>query len=127
VKYSAVILAAGKGVRMRSDLPKVAHSVAGKAMVSHVIRAVRGAGIDKVTLVVGHGRQVIEELLKEQNIKFVIQEEQLGTGHALMQAQEAVADDDVIVVLAGDTPLLQASTIKGLIDFIHPVKQLQPF
>ncbi|MEN6461060.1 MAG: bifunctional UDP-N-acetylglucosamine diphosphorylase/glucosamine-1-phosphate N-acetyltransferase GlmU [Syntrophomonas sp.] len=117
MKYSAVILAAGKGVRMRSDLPKVAHRVAGKAMVSHVISAVYGAGIEKITMVVGHGRQVIQEILKDQNIRFVVQEEQLGTGHALMQAQEAVAEDEVIVVLAGDTPLLQASTIKALVDF----------
>lgn len=122
MKYSAVILAAGKGVRMRSDLPKVAHRVAGKAMVSHVISAVRDAGIDKITIVVGHGRQIIQELLKDQKIGFVVQKEQLGTGHALMQAAEAVAEDEIILVLAGDTPLLQASTIKALVDF-HSSRQ----
>ncbi|MGI5922283.1 MAG: NTP transferase domain-containing protein, partial [Syntrophomonadaceae bacterium] len=117
MKYSAVILAAGKGVRMKSELPKVAHKVAGKAMVGHVVNAVRGAGIDKITLVVGHGREVIQELMAEQKVQLVIQEEQLGTGHALMQAKEAVAEDEAILVLAGDTPLLKAATLKTLIDY----------
>lgn len=121
-KYSAIILAAGKGVRMRSELPKVAHRVAGRPIVSHVVTAVQEAGINKVILVVGHGREVIQELLAEQEIHFAVQNEQLGTGHALRQAEKAAAADDNILVLAGDIPLLQASTVKALLAY-HEVNQ----
>lgn len=114
--YSAVILAAGKGVRMRSQMPKVIHPVAGQAMVLHVIDAVRQAGIEKITLVIGHGRDAIEDILHNQNVQVVVQEEQLGTGHALMQAEQQTSGDRNIIVLAGDIPLIQASTVKTLID-----------
>lgn len=114
--YTAVILAAGKGVRMRSELPKVVHPVAGQAMVLHVINSVRRAGIAHITLVTGHGRDIIEKMLKEQDVKMVVQEEQLGTGHALMQAEGAVSDRNLIV-LAGDIPLIQAQTLQTLIEY----------
>ncbi|MEQ8201797.1 MAG: bifunctional UDP-N-acetylglucosamine diphosphorylase/glucosamine-1-phosphate N-acetyltransferase GlmU [Syntrophomonadaceae bacterium] len=116
VTTSAVILAAGKGVRMRSQLPKVVHRVAGKAMVEHVSDAARAAGVDKVVIVVGHGRGLVEELFKPGEVEFAVQEAQLGTGHALMQAMGKVQGDDTIVVLAGDTPLLRAATIRALLD-----------
>lgn len=116
--YAAVILAAGKGVRMYSELPKVAHRAAGKPLISHVAGAVREAGIDDITLVVGHGREVIEEIFAgDAKIKFAVQEQQLGTGHALMQAEQEIDPACSLLVLAGDTPLLQASTIRQLIDF----------
>lgn len=114
--YSAVILAAGKGVRMRSRLPKVVHPVAGQAIVLHVAEAVRGAGVNKITLVVGHGRDMIKSLFENQKVQMAVQEEQLGTGHALMQAELGVMGDRNIIVLAGDIPLIQAKTIKALID-----------
>lgn len=114
--YAAVILAAGKGVRMRSELPKVAHKAAGQAMVLHVLEAVTQAGVSKKTLVLGHGREAIKALLTEQEVQIAVQEEQLGTGHALMQAESAVAGDQNIIVLAGDIPLIQAATLKALID-----------
>ncbi|MDD3364427.1 MAG: bifunctional UDP-N-acetylglucosamine diphosphorylase/glucosamine-1-phosphate N-acetyltransferase GlmU [Syntrophomonas sp.] len=117
MKFTAVILAAGKGVRMRSQLPKVVHRVAGKPMVVHVADAARQAGVDRIVLVVGHGRQAVEDLFTPGVVEFAIQEEQLGTGHALMQAQEKVGQDETILVLAGDTPLLQAATLQGLIDY----------
>mgnify|MGYP000851685658 FL=1 len=120
MNYSAVILAAGKGVRMRSKLPKVMHPVAGKAMVLHVADAVRGAGIPKITAVVGHGRDMIKSLFEDQEVQLAIQEEQLGTGHALMQAEPAVEGDGSIIVLAGDIPLIQAKTLKALIDHHEP-------
>lgn len=113
---SAVILAAGKGVRMRSHLPKVVHRVAGKAMVKHVSDAARTAGVDKVVIVVGHGRDSVEALFQPGEAEFAYQELQLGTGHALMQAMNKVQGDDTIIVLAGDTPLLQAATIKALLE-----------
>ncbi|PKM77507.1 MAG: bifunctional UDP-N-acetylglucosamine diphosphorylase/glucosamine-1-phosphate N-acetyltransferase GlmU [Firmicutes bacterium HGW-Firmicutes-15] len=117
MKFTAVILAAGKGVRMRSQLPKVVHRVAGKPMVVHVTDAARQVGVERIVLVVGHGRQAVEDLFAPGVVEFAVQEEQLGTGHALMQAQEKVGQDETILVLAGDTPLLQAATLQGLIDY----------
>ena len=107
MKYSVVILAAGKGVRMCSQMPKVLHQVAGKPMIWYVVKAVKEAGIDDIILVVGHGREMVEETLAGENLRFVVQEEQLGTGHALMQAQDSINPDNTLVVLAGDTPLLE--------------------
>lgn len=111
---SAVILAAGKGVRMRSSLPKVAHRVAGRAMIAHLVKTVRAAGIEHIIVVVGHGREHVEEILAGENVTFVVQEEQLGTGHALMQAKDAAREESVLV-LAGDTPLLRPQTLADLI------------
>jgi len=119
VNHSAVILAAGKGVRMRSQIPKVLHLVAGKPIVWYVVNAVREAGINDINLVVGYGREKVEKALAGENLRFVIQEQQLGTGHALMQAQQSVNPDSTLIVLAGDTPLLQAETIKKLLDYHH--------
>ncbi|MBO8159783.1 bifunctional UDP-N-acetylglucosamine diphosphorylase/glucosamine-1-phosphate N-acetyltransferase GlmU [Thermosyntropha sp.] len=117
MKYSGVVLAAGKGVRMKSDLPKVVHKVAGKPMVVYVVEALKGAGIDDITVVVGHKREMVEEVLKPFGVKFALQEEQMGTGHALLQAKDKVDMESNLVVLAGDTPLLEADTIKNLISF----------
>jgi len=117
VKVSAVILAAGKGVRMVSALPKILHPVAGKPMTAHIIDQVKAAGISDIVLVIGFGRQQVEEALSGRQIKFVVQEQQLGTGHALMQAAEAVDHDGQVLVLAGDTPLLTAALLKELIDY----------
>ncbi|MEA1962437.1 MAG: bifunctional UDP-N-acetylglucosamine diphosphorylase/glucosamine-1-phosphate N-acetyltransferase GlmU [Bacillota bacterium] len=119
--YSAVILAAGKGTRMKSQYPKVVHRVAGKPMVVHVVDAVHKAGVEHAVLVVGHGREMVQTLFAEGSADFVVQEEQLGTGHALLQARNAIKDEETILVLAGDTPLLQSETLKLLIDH-HEVK-----
>lgn len=113
---SAVILAAGKGVRMRSKFPKVVHRVAGIPMVKHVVNAVGLAGINKITLVVGHQQEMVKDIFAGQEINFATQTEQLGTGHALLQAQSYVQDDDTVLVVAGDTPLLQAATLQALIE-----------
>ncbi|WP_076982593.1 bifunctional UDP-N-acetylglucosamine diphosphorylase/glucosamine-1-phosphate N-acetyltransferase GlmU [Syntrophomonas zehnderi] len=112
---SAVILAAGKGVRMHSNYPKVVHRVAGTPMIVHVVNAVTEAGIEKITLVVGHQQELIKALFVGQEVNFANQAEQLGTGHALLQARDIVQDDDMILVTAGDTPLLQAQTLEALI------------
>jgi bifunctional UDP-N-acetylglucosamine pyrophosphorylase/glucosamine-1-phosphate N-acetyltransferase len=77
MKVAAVILAAGKGVRMCSSLPKVAHQAAGKAMIVHIVEAVEKAGIDEIKVVVGHGREVVQSLLSSKKVEFVIQEQQL--------------------------------------------------
>ena len=108
-QVNAVILAAGKGKRMRSAHPKVLHKVGGKPMLLHVCEAARKAGVDKQIVVVGHGREKLLENLPELN--YVVQEEQLGTGHAVFQAKEAIgADVERVLVLCGDTPLLTSAT-----------------
>ncbi len=121
-KHSAVILAAGKGVRMKSDLPKVLHRAGGYPLVAHVVRAVKEAGIEDIVMVVGHGREQVEKYFSADNLGFVTQEQQLGTGHALMQAADSINPDSTMLVLAGDIPLIQAATIKALIDY-HEEKQ----
>ncbi|HZK43891.1 MAG TPA: bifunctional UDP-N-acetylglucosamine diphosphorylase/glucosamine-1-phosphate N-acetyltransferase GlmU [Syntrophomonadaceae bacterium] len=124
MSYSAVILAAGKGVRMCSDLPKVVHPVSGHPIILHVVDAVKRAGITSITIVVGHGREQVIEALAGYEVNFVVQEEQLGTGHALMQAKDKVAKDSTMLVLAGDIPLLQTETIKELLDFHEKKKAI---
>lgn len=113
----AVILAAGKGVRMKSELPKVMHKVAGQPMVMHVVTAARRAGLKRTVLVVGHGREQLEKGLAGLALEFVVQAEQLGTGHALMQAERLVDPSDTIMVLCGDTPLLRATTLRALLEY----------
>lgn len=115
----AVILAAGKGVRMRSELPKVMHKVANLPMITHVVRAARAAGVDNIVVVTGHGREQLMESLAGEGLAFVVQEQQLGTGHALMQAGGLAGPDDTIMVLCGDTPLLRGDTLKNLLAYHH--------
>lgn len=117
MRFSAVILAAGKGVRMHSQLPKVVHRVAGKPMVVHVVNAAQQAGADKLVVIVGHGREAVIDLFTPGTIDFAVQEEQLGTGHALMQAEDSVKQYETVLVLAGDTPMLRSSILKALIDY----------
>jgi len=116
---SAVILAAGKGVRMHSHMSKVVHRVAGIPMIKHVVNAVNQAGIEKITLVVGQQQEQIKDLFIDKHLHYAVQAEQLGTGHALLQAYSQVEDDDMVLVVAGDTPLLQASTLQELIAHHH--------
>ena len=112
----ALILAAGKGTRMKSKQPKLLHQVAGKPIIEHVAAAVSSAGIKRITLVLGHGREEIQALFSgRKDISYAVQEEQLGTGHAMLQAREHYSGAERILVLAGDTPLLRAST---LLDFV---------
>ena len=112
-----VILAAGKGKRMKSDLPKVLHQVRGKPMIDHVIGTARKIGPQRIVLVVGHKYRMILDYLKDSDLEFVIQKKQLGTGHAVMQTEKALSDfDGTIVILCGDVPFLKAETIRRLID-----------
>ena len=110
----ALILAAGEGTRMKSALPKVAHQVLGEPMVTLVADAAREAGCDRIVVVTGHGADVVEGLLED--VTFARQCEQLGTGHAVMCAEEALAGvEGSLVVLSGDTPLLRPETIRALV------------
>lgn len=112
----AIILAAGQGTRMKSKLPKVLHKVAGKPMLGHVLDTLKTAGIKRQIVVLGHGAELIEEWLP-QGIAVVYQREQLGTGHAVLQAKELLKDTTgKVMIVCGDTPLLQASTLKGLLN-----------
>ena len=115
MKTQAVILAAGKGTRMRSSLPKVLHPVAGQPMVSHVIAAARASEVDGIQLVYGHGAEQLKARIDEPGIGWVHQAEQLGTGHAVAVALPEIADTDRVLVLYGDTPLIQPQTIAALL------------
>ena len=111
---AAIILAAGKGTRMGSDLPKVLHPVAGKPMVQWVVDAAKEAGASRVVLVIGHGSELVRNEIK--GCEYVIQEPQLGTGHAVLVCKETLKDfEGNIVILGGDGPLLRASTIHEMI------------
>src|SRR5579864_9437508 len=112
---AAIILAAGKSTRMRSKLPKPLHPLCGLPMTAHVIRACRAAGVERIVVVVGHQADRVRAELGEE-VEFALQEQQRGTGDAVRAAQPLFAGwQGTILVLAGDIPLLPASTLKQLI------------
>jgi bifunctional UDP-N-acetylglucosamine pyrophosphorylase/glucosamine-1-phosphate N-acetyltransferase len=116
MSVAAVILAAGQGTRIKSDLPKVLHTIAGKPMVMHAIDAARGVSIDKPVLVVGVGADQVQATLGDQ-VAYVVQQEQLGTGHAVLQARdELVGQSDLVVVTYADMPLLRSETLQNLVE-----------
>ena len=110
-----VILAAGQGTRMRSALPKVLHPVAGKPMLGHVIDTARALAPRKIHVVIGHGAERVRERLAADDVHFVLQAEQLGTGHAVAQAVPGI-DAERVLVLYGDVPLIQADTLRRLLE-----------
>jgi len=128
---SVVILAAGQGKRMNSDLPKVLQPLAGKPLLQHVIDAARALGPDHMCIVYGHGGARVQAALQEGGappggapragasashaaIDWVLQAQQLGTGHAVMQAMPLIPDDHTVLVLYGDVPLIKSGTLKKL-------------
>jgi bifunctional UDP-N-acetylglucosamine pyrophosphorylase/glucosamine-1-phosphate N-acetyltransferase len=114
---TAVILAAGKGKRMKSDLPKVLHKLDGRYLVDHVIENARKAGVDKIVLVAGHKAQLVMEKLADRGVEFVIQEPQLGTGHAVQMALPAMTGfSGDLLVLCGDMPFITPETMTDLIN-----------
>ena len=116
MNFKAIILAAGKGTRMKSKLPKVVHKVCGKEMVNHVIDVSKKSGVSEIVAILGHGSEVVEQTLP-QDTKIAMQTEQLGTGHAVMMAKEHIGDNDTIVVLCGDTPLVKEETLQSLFKY----------
>ena len=116
MSLSVVILAAGKGTRMRSSLPKVLHPVANKPMVQHVIDSARQVNAENIYVVYGFGGDVLKEQIEGDDLTFVEQAEQLGTGHAVDQASPLVKDDENVLVLYGDVPLTKVSTLESLIE-----------
>ena len=119
MSLSVVILAAGKGTRMRSSLPKVLHNIADKPMVGHVIDSARQLGASNIYVVYGFGGDVLKATLTKDNtgddLTFVEQVEQLGTGHAVDQASPFLTDDEDVLVLYGDVPLTKVSTLESLL------------
>ena len=113
----AVILAAGKSTRMKSETPKVLHSVCGQLMIDYVLGAAREAGVQKIVVIVGHkADEVRKALAHHSDVVFAEQIEQNGTGHAVMMAEKELAGHDgSTLVLAGDTPLLEGSSLKALL------------
>ncbi len=113
----AVILAAGKSTRMKSALPKVIHPIFGRAMMEYVLDAAREAGVGRMVIVVGHEAERVKSTLKHHSdVDFALQSEQHGTGHAVMVCREQLANHKgPVLVLAGDTPLLRAESLTGLL------------
>jgi len=110
-----VVLAAGQGTRMKSDLPKVLHEIGGTSLLMHVIRAAQALDAAEITVVYGHGGEQVKSVLSEEEIIWVEQGEQLGTGHAVQQAMPSVPDDHIALLLYGDVPLITAGTLNQLV------------
>ncbi|QQE88787.1 bifunctional UDP-N-acetylglucosamine diphosphorylase/glucosamine-1-phosphate N-acetyltransferase GlmU [Azotobacter chroococcum] len=114
-----VILAAGQGTRMRSALPKVLHPVAGNSMLGHVVATARQLVPQDIHVVIGHGAELVRERLAADDLNFVLQAEQLGTGHAVAQALPALSAERVLI-LYGDVPLIEADTLQRLLAQVGP-------
>lgn len=113
-----VILAAGQGTRMRSEKPKVLHTIAGKPMVQHVLDQAKKIADARVHLVIGHGGEQVREALEGQAVNFVVQSEQLGTGHAVAQALPDLATDSKVLILYGDVPLTPTDLFEDLLNSV---------
>ena len=114
-----VILAAGQGTRMRSALPKVLHPVAGNSMLGHVIHSARQLQPQRIHVVIGHGADAVRERLAADDLNFVLQDQQLGTGHAVAQAVPFITAD-TILILYGDVPLIEVETLQRLLTHVAP-------
>ncbi|NLW05273.1 MAG: bifunctional UDP-N-acetylglucosamine diphosphorylase/glucosamine-1-phosphate N-acetyltransferase GlmU [Pseudomonadaceae bacterium] len=115
MSLEVVILAAGQGTRMRSSLPKVLHTLAGKSMAGHVIDTVRSLNSANIYLVIGHGAEKVRTALVADDVAFVEQLEQLGTGHAVTQALPKLSEHSQVLILYGDVPLIKAATLEKLL------------
>jgi bifunctional UDP-N-acetylglucosamine pyrophosphorylase / glucosamine-1-phosphate N-acetyltransferase len=115
MQLSVVILAAGQGKRMNSDLPKVLQPLAGRPLLQHVIRTAQGLEADNIYVVYGYGGGQVQAALSHEPVEWILQAEQLGTGHAVMQAMCVIPDDHAVLVLYGDVPLIRAPFLKKLI------------
>lgn len=120
---SAILMAAGKGTRMQSDLPKVMHKVCQKTMVEHLVGALKDAGAEKVVTIVGYGHEVIEQAM-EGKTEFALQEPQLGTGHAVMQAKQCEELQGETLVVNGDCPCLATETFEELYQEVKDAKMV---
>lgn len=115
---AVVILAAGQGTRMKSELPKVVHPIAGQPMLAHAMQSAQSIGADRLIVVTGHGAAKVEQAARaiDPDVQFVRQAEQRGTGHAVDQARDALADfDGDVIVLFGDTPFIRTDTLEAIL------------
>ena len=115
MSLEVIILAAGQGTRMKSGLPKVLHKVAGRPLLEHVVKTAQALEPVAIHVVVGHGAEQVKEALADYPLNWVLQAEQLGTGHAVLQAMPAVLADSTVLVLYGDVPLLRPPTLAALV------------
>lgn len=114
--FAAVILAAGKGTRMSSDLPKVLHTINGRPLIAHIIDTVKSVPADRICVVVGYRADLVRQSCADEPVEFVMQEPQLGTGHAVLQCKPVLWDfDGTVLVLNGDVPCLRVGTIRAFI------------
>lgn len=116
MNFKAIILAAGKGTRMKSKYPKVVHKVCGKEMVNHIIDVSKKSGVKDIVAILGHESDIVKSRLPENTV-IAMQTEQLGTGHAVIMAKAHIKDEDTILVLCGDTPLIKEDTLKRLFNY----------
>lgn len=113
----AIILAAGQGTRIKSKLPKVLHKTCGKEMVNHVVDTMREANLEDVNVIIGRGAELVKERTASRNVSYSLQEEQLGTGHAVKCAKAFLeGKSGVVAIFTGDAPLIKAETVSKLID-----------
>ena len=118
MKKAAIILAAGQGTRMKSDLPKVLHTIQDRPMVLYVIDRVKQLFPEKIIVVIGYRADSVRDACGDTDVEFVLQQEQLGTGHAVMQCENALSDfEGKVVILNGDVPCLSADTLEGFTGF----------
>ncbi|ABG42379.1 UDP-N-acetylglucosamine pyrophosphorylase / glucosamine-1-phosphate N-acetyltransferase [Paraglaciecola sp. T6c] len=113
--FSVVILAAGKGTRMKSSMPKVLHPIGAKPMVQRIIDTVHQLGAASINLVYGHQAEQLQQALGHNALNWCLQAEQLGTGHAVQQAVPHISDDEDVLILVGDAPLIKANTLHNLL------------
>ena len=110
-----IVLAAGRGTRMKSELPKVLHHIGGKPMVARVLDTARQLGAERIHVVVGHGASQVSDAVAAPDVEIYVQSEQLGTGHAALQAAPSCHPDSTILILFGDVPLLSSGVLADVV------------
>lgn len=120
-KPMAIVLAAGKGTRMKSELPKVLVPACGRPLIAYVLDSLRAAGVGRITVVVGYKADMVQEALKDYpDLDFVTQEQQLGTGHAVMCCRETLVNHQgPVIIVAGDSPMLQSASVASLLSTLQ--------
>ena len=119
MKITTIILAAGKGTRMRSELPKILHQIANRPLLQHVYDMSHQLDNNTIKIVYGHGADLVKDTLKDLDACWIEQKQQLGTGHAVQQVSDQIADNDTVLILYGDVPLLKLATVKQLIENVN--------
>ena len=119
MKITTIILAAGKGTRMRSELPKILHQIANRPLLQHVYDMSHQLDNNTIKIVYGHGADLVKNTLKDLDASWIEQKQQLGTGHAVQQVSDQIAENDTVLILYGDVPLLKLATVNQLIENVN--------